>query len=147
MQWQFKREEQEFESAPIGKHRVRIKSAEMAVSKSGNDMLVVQLNVSNSKSVVFHYIVFMVDKPEITNRMLTSFFDSFGISDGDFNVSGYAGKVGGAMLKADGEYTKVHYFLSKKEQTTLPAWVDKTGAGTPMSPQFAEIEEDGELPF
>lgn len=128
--WEYKRTEQEFEQAPTGKHRVRIKSAEKAVSKSGKDMLVLQLNVSGSSAVVFHYIVFMPENAEMTNRMLTSLFDSFGIQDGDFNLAGYAGKVGGAMLKQDGDFVKVHYFLNKKDQTGLPDWVEKA-QGTP----------------
>lgn len=141
MKWEFKREERSFEQAPIGKHRVRIKSAEMAVSKSGNDMMVLQLNVSGSDSIVFNHTVFMTDKPDITNRMLTALFDSFGIQDGDFNVNGYVGKVGGAMLKQDGEYVRVHYFLSKKEQSDLPEWIEGKQS------YFEPVVDEEELPF
>ena len=97
MAWEFKREERQFDELPEGKYRVMIESAEMAVSKRGNDMLVLKMAVSGNQSHLWNYITFMEDKPEITNRMLTQFFDSFGIADGDFNLAGYVGKMGGAM--------------------------------------------------
>ena len=40
MAWQYKREEQQFQQIPAGDHRVVIDSVEQAVSKAGNDMLV-----------------------------------------------------------------------------------------------------------
>ena len=83
MEWQFKREERQFDEIPEGTYRVRIASAEKAVSKtSGNDMLVIKLDVSGQKSHIWRYISFLPDKPEVTNRMLTELFDSFGIEEG-----------------------------------------------------------------
>ena len=46
MAWEFKREERQFEVVPEGRYRIRIKSAEKAMSKNGNDMLVLQFDVS-----------------------------------------------------------------------------------------------------
>ena len=144
MKWNFQREESEpnYETVPVGKNRLRIKSAEMAVSKNGNDMLALQFDVSGCTAIQFHYITFLNDKPEITNNMLTSFFDSFGIEETDFNVAAYVGKVGGGQIKQDGEYTKVHYFLNKKDQEKLPDWSEE-----PVNLiEFEEVEVD-DLPF
>lgn len=126
MEWKFERVEREFEVLPVGKYRIRIKDAEKAISKnSGNDMLIVTFEVSGSNQTLRHYIPFLADKPEVTNRMLTAFFDSFGI-DGDFNLHNWIGKVGGCQTKIDEfdgkESAKISYFLSKKQQESLPAW-------------------------
>ena len=67
MAWQFKREESEFPEIPEGRYRVVIVGAEMAVSKNGNDMLVIKLAVSGTKSNLWNYITFLDDKPEITH--------------------------------------------------------------------------------
>lgn len=145
MDWKFERQETQFEQIPAGEYRCRIKEVEKAISKNGNDMLIVKLEVSGQKSLLFHYITFMNDHPEITNRMLTQVFDSFGIEDGNFNITTWAGKAGGVMIKHDDDdKAKVSYFLSKKRQESLPAWQD-TGAGsgaTDMTP----IGDD-DLPF
>ena len=47
MNWDFKREEQQFDTIPVGEHRVRIATVEKATSKKGSDMLVIKLDVSN----------------------------------------------------------------------------------------------------
>ena len=126
MEWKFERVEQKFEALPVGKYRLRIKDAEKAVSKnSGNDMLIVTFEVSGSNQTLIHYIPFLADKPEVTNRMLTQFFDSFGI-DGDFNLANWKGKCGGCQTKLEeydgNERARISYFLSKKQQEELPAW-------------------------
>lgn len=46
MSWEYKREETVFDIIPEGVHRVRIKDVDRAVSKNGNDMLVMQFEVS-----------------------------------------------------------------------------------------------------
>lgn len=142
MAWQFKREETEFEELAEGRYRVMIVDAEMAVSKSGNDMLVIKMQVSDSKRNLWNYITFLDDRPEITNRMLTQFFDSFGIDDGNFNLKSYLGKIGGCQVKHDQDgRARVQYFLSKKQQESLPAWKGE-------APKFEELDgEDEELPF
>ena len=143
MAWQFKREEAEYPEIPEGRYRVMIVSAEMAVSKSsGNDMLVIKLAVSGTKSNLWNYIAFLDDRPEITNRLLTQLFDSFGIEDGNFNLTSYIGKVGGCQVKHDDQgRAKVQYFLSKKQQETLPPWQGE-------APKFEELPDDTEeLPF
>lgn len=143
--WAYERVEQEFKPLQVGKYRLRIKNAEKAVSNnSGNDMLIITFEVSGSNQTLIHYIPFLSDRPEITNRMLTAFFDSFGI-DGNFNLTSWIGKCGGCQTKMEtynGEdRAKIAYFLNKKQQESLPAWdyVDQTG--------FTEIADDDSLPF
>ena len=162
MAWEYKREEKKTYTTqvPEGKHRVRIVSAEKAQSKTGNDMLTIQLDISGYKDKLYHYIVFMPDKPELTNQKLTQFFDSFkDIPDGDFDTSHWAGKVGACTIKHE-EYNgnincKVGYFISADKQGDLPPWVEvegmaggTTGASTASaSSGFMPVAGGVELPF
>ncbi|MBO5309682.1 MAG: DUF669 domain-containing protein [Clostridia bacterium] len=146
MNWNFEREETTFEAIPVGDYRCRIKEVEKAVSKNGNDMLIVKLEVSGQASMLFHYITFLNDHPEITNRMLTQVFDSFGIEEGNFNIVTWQGKAGGVHIKHDDEgRAKVSYFLSKKKQEDLPDWQQPNGvkAGIAMTP----VDDNDDLPF
>lgn len=147
MSWDYKREEQTFEPIPEGAHRIRIKSADKAISSSGNDMIAFQFEVSGYNSLLYHYIVFLDDRPEITNRNLTQFFDSFkDINDGDFNMSNWIGKVGACVVKHD-EYNgqknaKVRYFLAANKQDDLAPWREPNSEASP-SPMF----DESDLPF
>lgn len=136
MSWKFKREEQKFKELDEGKYRIRIKSAEKAISKNGNDMLAFQFEVSGTTRILYHYIVFLNDKPEVTNRMLTAFFDSFtGIPEGDFNTNNWIGQVGACMVKHDDEgRAKISYFIKKDKQGDLPNW---------KNPDGTEVDENG----
>lgn len=147
MEWNYQREESTFEEIPVGEHRVRIADAEKAISKNGNDMLVLTLDVSGYKSRLWYYVVFMSDHPEITNRNLTAIFDSFGIADGDFNLANWKGKVGACVTKQDDFGTKVRYFLSKKKQEKLPPWQEPSESGVQKKPVLQAFEDDGEIPF
>ena len=150
MAWEFKREESSgFNTKiPEGKHRIRIKAAEKAQSKTGNDMLVLQFDVSGFAQTIYHYIVFLADRPEITNRNLTQFFDSFGgIAEGDFNLAHWIGKVGACTIKHE-EYNgninaKVGYFLAADKQGDLPPWKEVDGM-TPVQKDISEMT-DAEL--
>ena len=160
MTWEFKREESKsfVTNVPEGSHRIRVKSAEKAVSKSGNDMLVLQFDVSGYNTTLYHYITFMADKPEITNRMLTAFFDSFkDIKEGDLNMQNWIGKVGACVVKHE-EYNgntnaKLHYFIAVDKQGDLPPWKEPETSSTdnsiPASNDFMNIPENitEELPF
>lgn len=135
MAWEYKREEGGFDEIPAGRYRVRIINAEKAVSKnSGNDMIVLQLEVSGYRSLIWNYISFLPDKPEITNRMLTQLFDAFGIEEGNFNLATYIGKAGAAQIKHDETgRAKIHYFIKKgsNAEMELPPFKsvrDDTGA-------------------
>lgn len=144
MDWKFQREETQFEAVPVGEHRCRIKEVEKAISKNGNDMLIVKLEISGHSGMLFHYITFMNDHPEITNRMLTQLFDSFGIEEGDFNIATWCGKAGGVNVKHDEDgRAKVSYFLSKKKQEGLPEWKDGNGGFSGMTP----VAPTDDLPF
>lgn len=153
MAWNYKREEStQFEVIPEGKYRALIDSAEKAISKSGNDMLVIKMKVSGQTSSIWFYISFLEDRPEITNRMLTQLFDSFGIEEGNFNLASYVGKAGGICVKHDDTgRARISYLLSKKQQEELPPYV---GDPVKLPPRvdkdgFMEIPEDtgDDLPF
>lgn len=152
MPWNYQREEsRDFAQVPEGKHRIRIKSVEAAKSKSGNDMLAMQFEVSGINLILYHYITFLSDRPEITNRMLTQFFDSFkDIKDGDFKFANWIGKVGACMVtkdKNDPERTRLSYFISADKQADLPAWKEP-GTGSSQLDGFEEVGvSDSDLPF
>lgn len=154
MDWEFKREESQFQVLPEGQYRIRVKSAEKAQSKSGNDMLALQFEVSGSNSILYHYIVFMKDRPEITNRMLTQFYDSFkDIPEGDTNIDSWIGKVGACKVKHD-EYNgnktaKVSYFIKADKQSELPAWKEPSANSNDTMPKdvFVVVDNAEGLPF
>ena len=144
MAWKFERTEQQFQTIPAGDHRVVIDSAEKAQSKAGNDMLVIKLRVSGYSSMLWHYIVFLDEHPEVTNGKLTQLFDSFGIADGDFNLAGWTGKAGAAHVKIDDQgYPKVAWFIHKDKQDKLPPW--KGELPTPAG--FTPVTGDEDTPW
>lgn len=134
MAWNYQREETSFAPLPEGKYRIRIKAVEKAMSSNGNDMLVFQFEVSGSNKILFYYLVFLNDKPEITNGKLTQFFDSFkDIKDGDFNILNWVGKVGACMVKHEdyqGEpRERISYFIKADKQGDLPPWQEGPARG------------------
>ena len=138
MAWNYQRDESTgFNPIPVGDHRIRIESAEKAVSKSGKDMLTLKFQVSGQSGKLFHYIVFLPDRPEITNRNLTQFFDAFpGIQDGNFNTQSWVGQVGACHVKHE-DYNgspsaKVQYFIKAEKQSGLPAWVEPENGSEAM---------------
>ena len=159
MAWEYKREEQQFELLPEGKYRVRIASAEKKKSKSDRDMLALTFEVSGYNRKLFHNIVFLDDKPQITNRNLTQFFDSFsGIKDGDFDTSHWVGQVGACTVKHEewnGEMReRVGFFISADKAKELPAWVEPAAKATASAPTygatgagFEDLAADDDLPF
>lgn len=147
MAWSYKREEGEFPQIPEGRYRIRIKSAEKAISKKGNDMLALQFEVSGSRQILYHYITFMDSRPEITNRLLTQFFDSFpAINEGDFNMDTWIGKVGACQVKHDDDgRAKLHYFIKADKQGDLPPW--KNEDGRPVTADgFMDADAETDLP-
>ena len=146
MDWKFEKTETEFKKVPAGKHRLRIEDAVMKKSKNGNDMIELTLAVSGYNNKIWHYIVFMLDKPEVTNRNLTAIMDSFGIEMGDLNIENWKGKVGAGTIKYDeNEYAKVGYFINKVNQDKLPSWVEPSSDG--KADDFVTVPQDEELPF
>lgn len=155
MAWEYKREESQFEVLPEGQYRIRVRSAEKTKSKSsGNDMLALQFDVSGSNTILYHNIVFLPDRPEITNRMLTQFYDSFaGIPEGNTNLMAWLGQVGACKVKHD-EYNgnktaKISYFIKADKQGVLPPWKEPTNNERPSTndgTDFTSVEDKG-LPF
>lgn len=153
MAWEYKRQERQFPIIPEGDYRIRIYAADKAVSKKGRDMLTLQFEVSGRNEILYHYIVFLDDKPEITNRMLTQFFDSFkDIPDGDFNIKDWIGKVGACHIKhEESDYNggtvqhKLHYFIDASKQDSLPAWQEPKHSPAQKKDwtEDAETDEDG----
>lgn len=157
MAWSYQRDESTgFKPIPVGMHRIRVASAEKAVSKTGKDMLTLKFDVSGYSGKLFHYIVFLPDRPEITNRNLTQFFDAFpSIKDGDFDTSHWVGQVGACEVKHE-EYNgepsaKVKFFVKPDKATNLPAWVEpeNTEKNNTNADGFINIPEniDDVIPF
>lgn len=151
--WEYKRTESaEFQIIPEGEHRIRVKSAEKMVSKSGNDMLKLTFEVSGYNSLLFHYIVFMPDRVEMTNRMLTQFFDSFkDIREGELDTAKWIGKVGAAKIKHE-EYNgnksaKIHYFIRANKQNELPAWREPVSEEVKSTQGMVQDVVTEDLPF
>ena len=153
MAWEYKREETTFDEIPEGKYRVVIDSAEKAISQKGNDMLVIKMSVSGQSRSIWHYISFLNDRPEITNRMLTQLFDSFGIEEGNFNLSSYVGKAGAAQIKHDDNgRARISYLIAKNKQGDLPPFLGANGKPVPTANKdgFMELPddlEDDSIPF
>lgn len=152
--WSYQREESSL-AVPVGKHRVRIKEVKKKQSKKGNDMLEITLQVSGMNNLLWHYIVFMPDRPDVTNRMLTQFFDSFkDIKEGDFVLANWVGKVGACVVavdKDDETRTRISYFIKADKQGDLPAWVEpenSKGAVTEGADGFIDTSNvDTDIPF
>ena len=129
-----------------GDYRVEIVNVEETVSKSsGNPMIVVTVTPNGSSIRIKNYIV----KNEWFNRNMSSLFDSFGITPGDFNLLTWVGAVGAARLVEDDRgYLKVQYFLSPKKAEALPPWegpMPERQTVTDIAPDADEPDE--ELPF
>jgi len=144
MAWSYQREETSFAPLPEGKYRIRVKAVEKAVSQNENDMLVFQFDVSGSNKVLFYYLVFLNDKPEITNGKLTQFFDSFkDIKDGDFNIANWIGKTGACMIKHEdyqGEpRERISYFIKADKQDSLPPWQEGAGGEAGFAPTGYDV--------
>ena len=121
MDWNYERPQ-----VPEGAHRIRVISAKVAKSKAGNDMLALRFDVSGITTILSHYITFLPDRPELTNRLLTQFFDSFpDIPCGNFDFSQWIGKMGACVVTKDRNNparTRLYYFISAADQDDLEPW-------------------------
>ena len=126
-----------------GSYRVAITDAREAVSQSKNNMIVVTVAPNGFEHVKIHHHI--VDGPYF-NRNMTSLFDSFNIEDGDFRYVSWIGATGAAVLKQDGDYLKVHYFIPKDRQDDLPDWIGTQPECVTIDDSFT-VAEDEELPF
>jgi hypothetical protein len=147
--------EQSFELIPVGEHRVRIAQAEESTSLAGNQMIKLTLEVSGHNGKLFHNLVFLTDRPDITNQKLGELFNSFEIQPGNFNLASWIGKVGAAKVKHEvynnENQAKVWFFIGKERQASLPAWQEPSNkaAVTGQAPQQAAmpVVETNNLPW
>lgn len=146
--------EQSFKPIPVGDYRVRIASAEEQTSNAGNQMIKLVLDVSGYNSTIWHWVVFMPDKKELTNQKLGELWNSFGIQQGNFNLQSWVGKVGAAKVKHEdrnGETNaKIAYFISKDRQDKLPAWQEGANGNAAVAAvmdAFNATFVDEDLPF
>ncbi len=120
----------EFETIPVGDHRVRINNVEPTKSKSGNDMLKLTFDVSNHSGKLFHYLVFLPDQPQITNTKLHAIYSSFGIKPGEQDLTKWLNQAGACHVKHEmynnNSTAKISYFIKKENQKNLPEWVEKS---------------------
>ena len=152
--WNFKREKAQFEQIAEGDHRAIITDVQRKVSRSDKDMLELTFAVSGYKATIRSWIVFLEDRPEITNRTLTNLMDSFSIAESDMvngNIENWIGHAGGIHTEMregnDGnDYASVRYFLTGNKLENLPAWqgdAPKVASGFATAAQ----EEEDDLPF
>ena len=126
--WNYEETKSDFESEqiPNGDYRMIIRGAEKAMSKDiikPKKMIKLKLGVSGYAKSIYHYIVFLPDNREVTNRNLTNFFRSFGIQGGNFNLDSYLGKEGAGRVETDSNgYEKVKYFLEGTMKDRLPVF-------------------------
>ena len=145
----YQREEQERESAVVGKYRVVITEAGDAVTgpnskKPGTPMIVIKLRPSGRHFTVTHRIV----KNEYFNRNMTQFFDAFPeIVCGNFNFIEWVGCEGAAMFAEDDRgYTQVKYFIDSVKAADLPAFEGEKPEKQSVT-TLDDPEDEDELPF
>lgn len=151
--WNYKRDDsRSYAPLPEGVYRIRIASAERATASTGKQMLTLKFDVSGENRKLFHNIVFLPDRPEITNRNLTQFFDSFkDIPEGEFELAKLVGKVGACKVKHE-EYNgntqaRVDYFIAKDKQANLPAWKEPANSDNAPITDTPPANIDDEVPF
>lgn len=149
-------EEREFKPIPVGNYRIRIADCEEQVSRNGNDMWKFTFEVSGYNSKLFWYLVFMPENPKMTNTNLSNLYKSFGIANGDMNVSHFIGKVGACKIVHEEyngeERARVGYLLTNERQiANLPPWKDPDNStltgDSGLVNTFGAEELDYETPF
>ena len=146
--WNYEETKRDFEpeQIPNGDYRMIIRGAEKAMSKDiikPKKMIKLKLGVSGYAKSIYHYIVFLPDNREVTNRNLTNFFRSFGIEGGNFNLDSYLGKEGAGRIEIDSNgYEKVKYFLEGTMKDRLPAF-----APPAKKAKVKETEKEDDIPF
>lgn len=147
--WNYEETKSDFESEqiPNGDYRMIIRGAEKAMSKdtvNPKKMIKLKLGVSGYAKNIYHYIVFLPNNREITNRNLTNFFRSFGIEGGNFNLDSYLGKEGAGRVEIDSNgYEKVKYFLEGTMKDRLPAFAPPAKKEKVEKPK----QEEDDIPF
>ena len=144
-------EEQDFQMIPAGDHRVRITDVVEKVSKNGNEMYEITLEVSGYNSRLWHYLVLDRNDPKKTNQRIGDFFNSFGIADHHLGSGKqWIGKVGAVRVKHE-EYNssmtaKVAFLINKKNQDKLPP-AKFSGSAAPATNFQPTTVNPADLPF
>ena len=144
--------ENDYSVIPEGDHRVRIADVQERTFKSGNEGFEITLDVSGHNSKLWYYLVINPANPEQTNQRLGTFFNSFGITNTQLgNGQQWIGKSGAVRVKHE-EYNgnqnaKVHFFINKSKQDSLPPWKGNTTTAQPQPQvEFTQVNPD-DLPF
>lgn len=142
---------------PEGVYRVRITDAEEKTSSSGYPMVVLTLQVNEYPDKILRDFVVIMDDTEqkkaMTNQRLGRIFDSFKIQEGDFDISHWKDKDGGAeIVVEENEYkgkmrkqNRVSKFLIREQVDVLPPWEDEKSNGV-INPVMVN-PDDGTCPF
>ena len=144
-------EEQDFRIIPPGDHRVRIADVAEKVSKNGNEMYELTLEVSGYNSRLWHYLVLDRNDPKKTNQRIGDFFNSFGIADHHLGSGKqWIGKVGAVRVRHE-EYAgnmsaKVAFLINKKGQDKLPP-AKFSGSDAPAANFQPTTVNPEDLPF
>jgi hypothetical protein len=104
-----------FELPPEGPHSLTVEAATQETSKAGNAMIKASFSVRGYNCRIFHYFV----DNEYIQKKLDQFFNAFGIAPGDFDLRGWIGRSGEAMV-AHEEYNgkaqpRINYFVLRDE--------------------------------
>jgi hypothetical protein len=139
-----------FSIAPEGEHQVKIVDVDYKTTSTNKDMYVLKCKLVNSPGSVFYNLVFLPDKPEVTNQNLGAIYDSFGIREGEMDANKWINKIGAVMVEHESysdrkglekERAIVKYFLTQERQVEL-------GFITPREVEEGELDLDGEeMPF
>jgi hypothetical protein len=140
----YTREEREEVAKVTGKLRCVIVDVEEAVSKSGNNMIVISVRPSGSPAKVKYWLV----DNDYFNRNATQFFDAFPeIPDGDFTFEKWIGCEGAGMFVLDdNDYLTLRYFISAEKAKDLPPF-EGTKPPKQTVTSLDEMDDDSELPF
>ena len=146
--WNF--EETKFINLPDGDYRIKINSIEKKISQAGNDMWEIKFAPSGiNGKLIYYYLVFNPDHRDITNKNLTSFYNSFNIpyekNKLNENLQSFVGKIGAANIYTPKDdnygFEKIKYFITDDRLKTLPPYVNK------LSNQAVVSNADDEIPF
>ena len=141
--WTITRTAEERTTPITGRLRCVLVNIEEAVSKSGNEMLVLYVRPSGCRFDVKTYIV----KNEYYDRDMTRFHDAFQIPESSDNPLEWKGAEGAAVFDLDDNgYLKIKRWIYPAQAANLPPFEgDKPERQEVTS--LEDEEDDGDLPF
>jgi hypothetical protein len=105
-----------------GDHRVKIVKAEYKASSTGKDMIAIEFVTKEGARLFMN-----VCEGEYFNKIMTNFYDGFGIPRGDQSMNRWIGRTGTAHValgkpRNDGrQFMEVKYLLTPQEGTQTPS--------------------------